>query len=77
MVPTKTLRPPFYILNVRSLKHIVMNDQLFMNHESSMIESYKLERCIIRCKACDFSKNVRSALLSFKPLKLAKFLLQQ
>ena len=38
--------PLSYILNVWSLKHIVINDQLFMNHESSMIESYKLERCI-------------------------------
>ena len=40
-----------------------------------LLESYKLD--CIRCKACDFSKNARSVLLSFKPLKLAEFLFQQ
>ena len=44
-------------------------------HDQLLLESYKLDR--IRCRACDFSKNVRSALLSFKPLKLAKVLSQQ
>ena len=46
-----------------------MSDQL-------LLESYKLDRCIT-CKTCQVSKNARSALLSFKPLKLGKFLLRQ
>ena len=44
-------------------------------YDQLLLENYKLD--CIRCKACDFSKNARSALLSFKPLKLAKLLLQQ
>ena len=46
-----------------------MCDQLLLN-------SYKLDSCV-RYKVCNFSKNARSALLSFKPLKLAKLLFQQ
>ena len=41
-----------------------------------LLESYKLDRFAM-CKACDFSENARYALLSFKPLKLAKSLSQQ